>query len=177
MISITRATEEDHQAIVNIGKVAVAEAHRDSTTAENLNEYMEKHYNDNAIKEELNDANNIYHIIRYDGNPVGFSKIILNASHPAITAENVTKLDRIYILKEFFGRQLGHALLQFNTGLAKNNNQAGMWLYTWTGNDRAIRFYQKEGFTIIGSHKFYVTETFYNLNHHMFLNLAETENT
>jgi hypothetical protein len=32
----------------------------------------------------------------------------------------------------------------------------------------------KTGFTIIGSHKFYVTETYYNLNHLMFLELTET---
>lgn len=174
MISVKRATAEDHRPIVAIGKIAVAEAHRDSTSAENLNEYLEKNYNDHAIKEELDDPNNIYHIISYNGNPVGFSKIILNAKEPGIVAENVTKLDRIYLLKEFYGLKLGLELLNFNIRLAGNNKQSGIWLYTWTGNTRAIDFYLKAGFTIIGSHKFYVTDTYYNLNHLMFLNLPGT---
>ena len=174
MISIKRATEEDYKSIVTIGKISVAEAHRDSTSEENLNEYLEKNYNEDAIIQELNDLNNIYHIISYDGLQVGFSKINLNAKHPDIVAENITKLDRIYLLKEFYGLKLDLELLKFNIKYARNNNQSGIWLYTWIGNNRAVNFYLKTRFKIIGSHKFYVTEKFYNLNHHMFLNLLET---
>ncbi len=175
MISVIKATEENYKSIVSIGKVSVAEVHRDSTSVDNMNEYLATNYNDKAIKEELNDVKNIYHIISYNEKAVGFSKIILNAVHPNIVAENVTKLDRIYLLKEFYGLKLGLELLNFNIGLSKNNNQAGIWLYTWIGNNRAVNFYLKAGFTIIGSHKFYVTKTYYNLNHHMFLNFSETE--
>ena len=168
------ATEEDYQAIVHIGRVSVEEAHRESTSAENLKVYIDSHYSDDAIKEELTDPVNIYHIVNYNGRPVGFSKIILNAVHPDIAAKNVTKLDRIYVLKEFHNLKLGLELLKFNTRLAENNNQSGLWLYTWVGNTRAINFYLKTGFKIIGSHKFYVTETYYNMNHHMLLDLPET---
>ena len=172
MISVKRATEEDYKAIVTIGKSSVAEAHRDSTSEENLNEYLKKNYNENAIIQELKDLHNIYHIISYDGVQAGFSKIILNSKHPDIVAENVTKLDRIYLLKEFHGFKLGHELLQFTIRYARNNDQSGIWLYTWIGNNRAINFYLKNRFKIIGSHRFYVTETYYNLNHHMFLDLS-----
>ena len=193
MISVIKATEENCKSIVSIGKVSIAEAHRDSTSEENINEYLGNNYNDKAIKEELNDSNNIYHIINYKGVVAGFSKIILNDRHPNNDAENVTKLDRIYLLKEFYGLKLGLELLNFNIELSKNNNQSGMWLlffdnsilknnnhipdwlYTWVGNNRAVNFYLKAGFKIIGSHKFYVTETHYNLNHHMFLNFLETD--
>lgn len=171
MISVIRATVEDHRPIVAIGKEAVAYAHRDSTSPENLNAYLEKNYSDYAIREELADLNNIYHIIHYNGKPAGFSKIILNTKEPGIKAVNVTKLDRIYLLKEYYGLKLGLELLNFNCRLAINNKQSGIWLYTWTGNKRAIDFYLKTGFTIIGSHKFYVTKTYYNLNHLMFLDL------
>lgn len=171
MISITRATAKDIHTIAAMGKTAVGETHRGSTSDENLNEYLENNYNDEAITKELEDPDNIYHIISFNGRPAGFSKIILNTAEPVIEAANVTKLDRIYLLKEFFGLKLGLELLNFNIALAKNNQQSGMWLYTWTGNERAIGFYLKSGFTIAGSHKFYVTETHYNLNHLMFLNL------
>jgi ribosomal protein S18 acetylase RimI-like enzyme len=173
MISIIKATEKDYAPIVSIGKVSVADAHRDSCSAEDLNEFLEKNYNNDSIKAELNNTKNIYHILNYNGNSVGFSKINLNAKHPNVADENVTKLDRIYLLKEFYGLKLGLELLNFNITLAKSNNQSGMWLYTWVGNNRAVNFYLKAGFKIIGSHKFYVTETKYNLNHQMFLNLPE----
>ena len=170
MISILKATESDYNSIVNIGKLSVAESHRGSSSPEVMNEYLEKAYNNDAIREELNDINNIYYIINYNDKPAGFSKIILNAKHPNIAADNVTKLDRIYLMKEFYGLKLGLELLNFNIELAKSHNQSGMWLYTWIGNTRAVNFYQKAGFTIIGSHKFYVTKTHYDVSHQMLLN-------
>ena len=169
MISIIKATEKDHNSIVSIGKISVEESHRGSSSAEVMNEFLERNYNSDAIKKELSDINNIYFIINYNDKPVGFSKIILNAKHPNIITENVTKLDRIYLLTEFYGLKLGLELLNFNIELAKNNNQSGIWLYAWIGNMRAVNFYLKAGFTIIGSHKFYVTKTHYDVSHQMFL--------
>lgn len=171
MISIKKATVYDHQIIVDIGKVAVEEAHRGSTTPENINQYLDRNYNAEAMSKELADLDNIYHIISYDGQAAGFSKIQLNMAEPDIKEANVTKLDRIYLLKEFFGKKLGFELLNFNIGIAKENKQSAIWLYTWTGNQRAIDFYLKAGFKIAGSHKFYVTDTHYNMNHLMVLDL------
>ena len=172
MISIVKAKEKDYFSIANIGKVAVEEAHRDSCSAEDMSEFLENNYNNDAIKEELNDTRNIYHIINYNGNPVGFSKIVLNEEHPNILQKNITKLDRIYLLKEFYNLKLGLELLKFNIEFCKKHSQSGIWLFTWVGNKRAVNFYIKAGFTIVGSHQFKVTETRYNENHQMFLNLS-----
>ena len=173
MVSVIKATESDYNSIVSIGKTAVAESHRGSCSADDMNEFLEKNYTSDAIKDDLNDVNNIYYILHYNDKPVGFSKIILNAKHPNIATENVTKLDRIYLRKEFYGLKLGLELLNFNIDLSRNNKQSGIWLYTWIGNTRAINFYLKAGFTIIGSHKFYVTKTHYDVSHQLFLNFPE----
>jgi GNAT superfamily N-acetyltransferase len=175
MISVIKATERDYNSIITIGKLSIAESHRGSCSAEDMTEFLERNYNGDAIKKELNDINNIYHIINYNEKPAGFSKIILNAKHPNIVSENVTKLDRIYLLKEFYGLKLGLELLNFNLRLSRNNHQSGMWLYTWIGNHRAINFYLKAGFTIIGNHNFHVTKTHYDECHQLFLDFLEPE--
>lgn len=172
MISIIKATEKDYHSITSIGYVSVEEAHRESCAPEILKEYLDQHYNDIAIKKELTDTNNIYHIIYVDEKAIGFSKIVLNAAHPTIPLPNVTKLDRIYLLKEYQHLKLGYQLLQFNIELAKKNDQAGLWLFTWIGNTKAVNFYLKNGFTIIGNHHFKVTDNHYNENHHMYLQLS-----
>lgn len=169
MILINKATDKDYKTIADIGNVSVAEAHRNSCSTEELNEYMNLHYNDEAIKEELRDPDNLYHILYYNETSAAFSKIKLNTEHSNIEEKNVTKLDRIYLLKEFFNLKLGAELLKFNIELAKQNDQSGIWLFTWVGNTRAVEFYLKAGFEIIGNHNFKVTEARYNLNHHMFL--------
>lgn len=169
MISIVKATVQDYPSIASIGKVSVVDSHRDSCSAEDMHSFLERNYSNDAIKDDLQEIHNIYYLIRYHDRPVGFSKIVLNSKHPAIRAKNVALLDRIYILKEFYGLKLGLELLNFNISLAKDNNQSGIWLYAWIGNTRAIHFYQKAGFAIIGTHQYYVTETHYDESHHMFL--------
>ena len=172
MIAINRAKINDYNTIVAIGNISVKEAHRESCPPEVLNGFIEKNYNAETIKAELSDEKNIYHIISTDGEPAGFSKIIFDAAHPNIEQQHVTKLDRIYLLNKFFDRRLGYDLLTFNIDLCKRNNQSAIWLYTWIENDRAVRFYQKNGFTIIGNHDFQVSETHYNPNYQMLLQLA-----
>ena len=169
MISIFRATEKDYQSIVDIGNISVPEAHEGSCPPDDLREYIGNNYNDDAIKKELQNENNIYHILNFNGKAVGFSKIILNSNHPQIAEENVVKLDRIYLLKEFQGHKLGLELLNHNINFAKENKQSGIWLFTWVGNLKAIAFYEKTGFKRIASHQFFVTETTSNLNHQIFL--------
>jgi ribosomal protein S18 acetylase RimI-like enzyme len=173
MISIRKATVQDCHSIASIGKISVVDSHRDSCSAEDMHAFLERNYTSDAIKADLEDIQNIYYLLQYNDQPVGFSKMVLHAKHPDIRAENVTLLDRIYIRKEFYGLKLGLELLNFNIALARESNQSGIWLYAWIGNTRAVNFYQKAGFTIIGSHKYYVTETHYDESHHMFLDFAE----
>jgi ribosomal protein S18 acetylase RimI-like enzyme len=171
--TIRRATIDDHKIIVQIGSIAVEESHRASCSVEDMNHFLSAHYNDDAIRTELSNPDNIYHIIYHNDQPAGFSKIILNAAHPNIPQTNATKLDRIYLLKEFFDLKLGRELMQFNVELSKANGQAGMWLFTWVDNHRAVSFYKKAGFVVIGAHKFKVSETHYNSHHQMFLGYSE----
>ena len=63
----------------------------------------------------------------------------------------------------------GAELMKFNINLSIQNNQAGMWLYVWTGNKRAVKFYTKHGFKIIGHFDFKLTDSHSNPNHLMYL--------
>ena len=168
-ITIQQATDKDCKKIVDIGRISVEASHRASCAAADMSAYIDSHYNEAAITQELKDPKNIYHLIYVDEQPVGFSKMVLNAEYATIPRKNIAKLDRIYLLKDFHSLKLGFQLLQFNISLAKNNHQSGIWLVTWEGNKRAIDFYLKTGFTFVGSEKFNVTETFSNVCHLMLL--------
>lgn len=172
MFEIKRATEQDYKTIADIGRVSVALAHRDSCSVKDMNEFLENTYNYESIIQELENPAYTYHLIYYNTIPAGFSKIILNYPHPNIYQKNVTKLDRIYLLESFYDKKMGLELLNFNINYSKANGQIGVWLFTWVGNSRAINFYKKAGFNIVGTHKFKVTETHYNEHHQMFLNFS-----
>lgn len=169
MIEIIQASANNVQLLADIGKHTLLESHGHSAPKADMDAYVNKNYSADFFQNELSDPANIYHVIYHDEQPAGYSNIILNYPHTGIPIQHVTKLERIYLLKEFYELKLGKELLGFNIELSKSNNQAGMWLFVWKENPRAINFYLKNGFKIIGSHDFKISETHSNPNHHMFL--------
>ena len=99
----------------------------------------------------------------------GFSKIVLNIPNTNIENANITKLDRFYLLKAFYGKKLGAELFDFNVKLAKKKEQKGIWLAVWVENLRAFNFYSKSGFKIVGKYDFQISSSHSNPNHIMYL--------
>ncbi len=169
MISIVLATKNDFKLLSDIGRQTFIESHGKSAPNADIAFYLDKKFTESALQDELADVNNIYHIIYYEDKPVGYSKIILNVEVSAVSSKNITKLERLYILEEFYDKKLGLELFNFNVALSKNNQQAGIWLFVWQENKRAINFYKKNGFEVIGTYDFKLSETHSNPNYQLFL--------
>ncbi|MBL0182688.1 MAG: GNAT family N-acetyltransferase [Chitinophagaceae bacterium] len=169
MISIVIANEHDAELLGNIARISFIESHGHSAGQEDINAYINEKYSDAVFKEELNNATNIYHFIYYAGHAAGFSKIVMNCPYAGAEVNNITKMERLYLLKAFYDLKLGWKLLRHNIELAKRNGQAGMWLYVWKENERAVNFYTRAGFRITGSHDFQISPAHANPNHQMLL--------
>ncbi len=169
MITIRKATTDDAATLAEVGKISFLESHGHSASTSDTDAYISKKFTVHAMREELQNAENIYHLIYFKDRVAGYSKIILNSANENIAGQNVTCLDRLYLLKEFYGLALGLRLFEYNVHLSKQAHQAGMWLNTWIENSRAIAFYQKAGFRIVGKKDFKISETHANPNHVMYL--------
>jgi diamine N-acetyltransferase len=167
MISIVKATENDFMLLADLGKRTFIESHGRSASQRDIDIYTDQKYSPSAMLAELESTENIYHIICKEGQPVGYSKIILNATHPNIELANVTKLERLYLLRDVYNMNIGSTLFHFNVELSKAYDQTGMWLFVWKENSAAVKFYLKHNFNIIGSHDFPISETHSNPNHQM----------
>ncbi len=169
MAKIVKVEIEDCELLAKIGKHSFLETHGKSASKGDIDAFLTQNYSRKAFVKELANPDNTYQIIFSKNQAVGFSNIVLNMPNTYIDQQNVTKLDRLYLLKEFQGKNLGNKLLNFNIELSKKNNQKGMWLAVWVENHRAINFYTKKGFTIVGSYDFKISRTHSNPNHIMYL--------
>lgn len=169
MTTIQKATIEDAATIAEIGKISFLESHGLSATSLDIEDYVSRKYTVDAVKEELSDPENIYHLLYVSDRPAGYSKMILNTANENVPFQNVATLDRLYLLKEFYDLKLGRQLFEHNIQIAENAEQKGIWLYVWTENKRAIRFYERAGFKIVGSTYFKISATHSNPNHIMYL--------
>lgn len=169
MINIQKATVADSELIARIGSETFLESHGHSASAKDIESFITKTYNKEAITTEFKNQNAHYYIILVNGKVAGFSKVEIDAVSPFVQETNITKLQRIYLLKEFYGQNLGAKLFDFNIEFSKKNNQKGIWLAVWVENNRAIKFYEKKGFKIVGDYDFEISKTHSNPNHIMYL--------
>jgi len=168
-LQILKANIDHSDLIIELGRQTFIESHGHSASIEDITCFNNKTYNKEILQKEFQDPNIQYHIIYYRGKAAGFSKIESYASNKYIKDIDVSKLDRIYLLTEFYHLGLGSKLLEYNIKLSKKEIQKGIWLAVWTENARAIKFYCKMGFKILGAHSYEISPTHSNPNHIMYL--------
>lgn len=169
MHNITKAKLQDAKTLAQIAKDSFLTAHGHSASKKDIENYVAANFNEATFLAELANPENHYYIIYYNDVIAGYSKITLNTSHATIDTQNVTYMSRLYLLEDFYGKNLGKLLFDFNIEFSKQHNQLGVWLFVWVENQRAINFYTKRGFNIVGKHDFKISETHSNPNHVMYL--------
>lgn len=168
MLDIQPILTENIAILSKLSKSTFIASHGHSADEKDINIYIRFAYSVKKLENELNDPNSIFHFI-YDNNELaGYSKLSLNTTFPLINETPIAKLDRIYIDEKFLDRKLGQPLFDFNLKLAQQNNQKGVWLYTWIENHRAIKFYKKNGFEIIDERDFKISNSHSNPNYIMY---------
>ncbi len=173
MITIVPATIKEIKILTDIGRQTLLESHGHSATPDVMQTYLDEKFTEAALREELSDTKNIFHIINYNNQPAGYSKIIYRQPMEQVMQKNITKMERLYLLQEYYGFKLGQQLLQHNIDISKQQGETGMWLYVWKENERALHFYTQAGFEIIGEGWFRLTGDHANPNWKMFLQYEE----
>ena len=126
MIKIIKATIDHAELIAEIGKLSFWESHGISASKTDISTFISKTYTKDKLLGELENLNNIYHLIYYNNKVAGFSKVIFNSPNENIDGINITKMERLYLLKEYYGLGLGLELFNFNVTLSKKNHQSNL---------------------------------------------------
>jgi len=166
---ITKATLQDIKQLAPLAKEAFLTAHGHSASKKDIANYVAANFSESSFVEQLSNPDNRYYIIYHQNKMAGYSKVTLNTPTANIGSKNITYMSRLYLLKEFYGLNLGKELFDFNLEFSKQHQQHGIWLAVWIENKRAINFYTKRGFQIVGKHDFRISETHSNPNHILYL--------
>ena len=159
-LTIRQATIEDAKLLTDLAYTTFwdAFAHHPKNAPDDLNYYMRQAFNREQIASELADEKNIFLIAELGGEAAGYSKIIIDNIEPGVTADRPVELSRLYAHQKHLGQGVGQSLMDACFERARNENRDVMWLGVWEYNPRAQRFYEKNGFRIVGSHVFQLGE-------------------
>jgi len=161
-IIVVKAGLEQVPSIAAIG----SESFRDAFTGffnkkEDLDQYIHQTYNVGKISSSLAKPNSVFLLAHYYDEPAGFVKIKKQSFNKHISGSNQTEFQKIYVLKKFHGTGVATSLLEKAFNVVKECGSDHVWLDVIIENTRAIRFYQKNGFTRCGDHSFLIgSQTF-----------------
>ena len=93
--------------------------------------------------------------------PVGYT-LLTSPDLPVVPAPGDIELKRIYALFPLHGAGLGPALMAQAIAAARDADHRRLLLGVYGGNRRAQRFYEKQGFTVAGTRRFRVGETWHD---------------
>ena len=155
-LSIRQATADDAKLLTDLAYTTFwdAFAHHPKNAPDDLNHYMRQAFSLEQITAELADERSIFLIAELSGETAGYAKIIVDNIEPGITAERPIELNRLYSHQRFLGQGVGQQLMDACFARAKEEARDVMWLGVWEFNPRAQRFYERNGFQVVGSHTF-----------------------
>ena len=119
-----------------------------------MDAYMNTHYTEHKLAEEINDNEAEFYIAYLSDKAVGFIKTGHGKPPEEISAFKCRELERLYVLKEYQSHKIGEQLINYCINKAKEDNTEILWLGVWENNPRAISFYKRFGFQHFGEHTF-----------------------
>lgn len=153
-ISIKQVTIHDIEQLQHIGRQTFQETFSASNSDENMETYLIEGFSTEKLTTELNDKNAAFYFATMDSKVVGYLKLNFGDSQTELKDHKALEIERIYVLNEFQGKKVGQILYEKAITIARQKNVDYIWLGVWEENQRAINFYQKNGFTPFDTHIF-----------------------
>ena len=153
-IKIEQISIQQIEQLQQIGRQTFEETFAKSNSAENMAKYLEEAYSHEKLSAELNDPNSFFYFAILDQKVIGYLKLNMGVSQTELKDNDALEIERIYVIKEFHGKNVGQLLFDKAIEIAKENHVAYVWLGVWEENKRAIKFYTKNGFVEFDQHVF-----------------------
>lgn len=119
-----------------------------------MKKYLEEEFSVEKLTAECNNPESAFYFATLGGTIIGYLKLNVGQSQTEIKDDNAIEIERIYVLKEFHGKNVGQLLYEKAIHIAEQTNAGYVWLGVWEKNMRAINFYTKNGFVPFDKHIF-----------------------
>ncbi|MEI6602743.1 MAG: GNAT family N-acetyltransferase [Clostridia bacterium] len=131
-------------------------------SAESLQVYFDTTCSLENIQVQLSDPHSAFYFLYVDAELAGYLKLNEHNAQTDIRDRDSLEIERIYLSKEFHSKGLGSVLLNKAEEIGAASHKKYLWLGVWEKNEKAIAFYQRNGFRTTSTHPFLVGEEVQN---------------
>jgi GNAT superfamily N-acetyltransferase len=155
-IRIRRAEEDDALALSVLAEATFRAAFAESNTAANMQLHCAAYYGQALQLAEIRESCLETWVAELDSRLVAYIQLRFDAASPVISGGRPVEIQRFYVDASHHGAGLAHQLMAHVLARADAVGYAVLWLGVWERNARALAFYRKWGFEVVGEHIFKV---------------------
>lgn len=160
-VSIRIAKADDAALLHAVAAATFALACPPETTQQSIDAFIAKHLSETSFAGYLADPDRRLLIAEDDGVTAGYTMLVFGEpSDPdvvaSLTLRPTAELSKCYVLPGHHGTGLARQLMAASVSLARDSGAAAVWLGVNEHNARANRFYEKNGFSVVGTKHFLV---------------------
>jgi diamine N-acetyltransferase len=153
---IRRATAADAEALSRLSAAVFPLGCPADTRPEDLAAFINRELTPERFAALLEDERNAILVVRIADQLAGYALVAWDGSGRPEPSYPLVELRRFYLDAVWHGRGVANALMQAALAIAEDEGDGAAWLSVFSGNPRAIRFYERWGFRITGTHHFLV---------------------
>ena len=153
-LQVIPADSDQAAILASIARQTFFETYVGTSIEPHLQGYVEEHFTETVLREELNTPGMTFLIAWQGDEPAGYVKLRRDRQPRGIPETRCLQLERIYVVKAWQARGIGQALLDKVREIARAEGDKVLWLQVWQQNEQALAFYHKAGFTICDTAEF-----------------------
>lgn len=154
-VTIRRAAHQDRAALADIAARTFPLACPPQSTAADIALYISTRLTVDTLARELQSTGTVFYLAEAADTVVGYAMLVGQVAPPAdLDARNPVELQRIYVDGAWHGRGVADHLMRTCLHHARTHGYDLIWLGTNEANERAIAFYRRHHFEIVGSKTF-----------------------
>lgn len=159
---VTRhASVEDAPALAAFAAKAFSDTYRDLHEPWEITSYVAESFNPQSVAEVLRDPACTTILAEVGSRLAGYA--VVQAAEPpgCVTGPSPMEVARFYLGEEFLGQGYGAQLMRAVHAEARRLGARTLWLGVYDRNVRAVRFYERMGFTKVGGKEFLIAGQIY----------------
>jgi ribosomal protein S18 acetylase RimI-like enzyme len=154
-VTIRRATEADASLLSRLATRLFEETFRPMNDPADMGAYVSHAFSVEAERAALRDADCAVWIVEdATSSAMGYAMMRCGSTASGVVAKRPAELQRIYVDRGMHGLGVGDALMRTCVEHARSWHCDVLWLGVWEHNPRALAFYRKVGFRVVGRQSF-----------------------
>lgn len=152
--SIRIATLDDAAPLADFASAIFRDTFGPDNTRDDMDAYVAEAFTVERQRATLADPSALMLVAEDDAGIAGYALLRESPPPDVVSGSAALEIERFYVAVRWQGRGLARRLMEAMLDAARARGADAVWLGVWERNARAIGFYEKTGFTRVGSHRF-----------------------